>query len=73
MKKERKIKVTKDGPYIISGNLPIDKQIIGLGNENEPETWIQSNTLPTTESYALCRCGNSNYNPFCDGTHKTID
>jgi hypothetical protein len=30
-----KIMVTKDGPYLVSGGLPIDKQIIGIGKENE--------------------------------------
>jgi hypothetical protein len=33
-----KIMVTKDGPYLVSGGLSIDKQIIGVGKEGEPET-----------------------------------
>ncbi len=72
MKKDCRVKITKHGPYLVSGDLPLDKQIIGIGKENEPETWIQGNKLPTTESYALCRCGNSNNKPFCDGTHTKV-
>ena len=41
MKKNTKIKIIKDGPYLVSGGLPIDKQIIGIGKEGEPEKWIQ--------------------------------
>jgi hypothetical protein len=39
-KTETKIMITKDGPYLVSGGLPIDKQIIGIGKENEPDRWI---------------------------------
>jgi hypothetical protein len=34
MKKEAKVMITKDGPYLIFGGLPIDKQIIGIGEED---------------------------------------
>ncbi|MDQ1280175.1 MAG: Iron-binding zinc finger type [Thermoproteota archaeon] len=33
----RKIIVTKDGPYLVYGGMPIDKQIIGIGKEDELE------------------------------------
>ncbi len=67
-----KIMVTKDGPYLVSGSLPIDKQIIGIGKEGEPEKWIQGKKVPAGETCALCRCGESKSKPFCDGTHGKI-
>jgi hypothetical protein len=35
MKNEPKIKITKNGLYIIDGNLFLDKQIVGIGKDNE--------------------------------------
>jgi CDGSH-type Zn-finger protein len=67
-----KIMVTKDGPYLVSGGPPIDKQIIGIGKENEPDRWIQGKSVPAGETCALCRCGESKSKPFCDGTHGKI-
>lgn len=67
-----KIMITKDGPYLVSGRLPIDNQIIGIGEENEPDRWIYSKKLPSSETCALCRCGESENKPFCDGTHSKI-
>ncbi len=29
--------------------------------------------IPEGERLALCRCGQSETKPFCDGTHKVID
>lgn len=69
MKKDAKIMITKDGPYIVSGGLPIYKQIIGIGKENEPEKWIKGQRIPSGEPCTLCRCGESKNKPFCDGTH----
>jgi CDGSH-type Zn-finger protein len=72
MKKDAKIMITKDGPYIVSGGLPIDKQIIGIGKEKEPENWIKGKKVPSGEHCALCRCGKSKNKPFCDGTHGKV-
>jgi CDGSH-type Zn-finger protein len=70
---EKKVKVCTNGPYMVSGNVPLDKQIIGIGKENEPETWIQGEKYPQKEECGLCRCGKSKSKPFCDGTHASID
>jgi CDGSH-type Zn-finger protein len=67
-----KIMVTKDGPYLVSGGLSIDKQVIGIGKEGEPEKWIQGKKVPSGETCALCRCGESKSKPFCDGTHGKV-
>ena len=72
MTKETKIMITKDGPYLVSGGLPIDKQIIGIGEENEPENWIRGKKVPVEEPCALCRCGQSKNQPFCDGAHDKV-
>jgi CDGSH-type Zn-finger protein len=72
MKKDAKIMITKDGPYLVSGNLSIDKQIIAIGEEGEPEKWVKSKNVPSNQPCALCRCGQSKNKPFCDGMHAKV-
>jgi len=71
--KERKIVVSKNGPYLVSGSLPLGKEISELGKEGEPERWVKGKQYPAQESYALCRCGQSKNKPFCDGTHGSVN
>jgi CDGSH-type Zn-finger protein len=66
---EKKIKIVKDGPYLVSGSLPLGKDIEVIGSDGEPEKWAKGESLPLKENYALCRCGRSAAKPFCDGTH----
>lgn len=70
--KKAKVMVTKDGPYLVYGGLPIDKQIIGIGEDGEPDRWIQGKKIHYEETCALCRCGESGSKPFCDGTHAKV-
>ena len=72
MIKDSKIIVTKDGPYLILGNLPISKEIIVIGKEGKPERWIKGKKIIPTNLCSLCRCGESKNKPFCDGTHGKI-
>jgi CDGSH-type Zn-finger protein len=69
MKSNQKVCVTKDGPYLVSGSIPLAKEISVVGKSNEPEEWKKGKEYPKQESYALCRCGNSKNKPFCDGSH----
>jgi CDGSH-type Zn-finger protein len=71
-KDDKKIMITKDGPYLVSGNLPIDKQIIAIGEEGEPKKWVKGKNVPSNQPCALCRCGESKNKPFCDGTHAKV-
>ena len=64
-----KVKITKNGPYLVSGNLPLAKERSIIGEEGEPEFWKKGENYPKQEDYALCRCGNSKNKPFCDGSH----
>jgi CDGSH-type Zn-finger protein len=67
--KKGKIVVSKNGPYLVSGNLPLAREIAKVGSEGEPETWAKGRKYPAQKEYALCRCGRSKQKPFCDGTH----
>lgn len=65
------IKITENGPYIVTGNVPLSEKVItpkGAGYTLEP-----GRTLPQAETYALCRCGKSKNPPFCDGSHVACD
>jgi len=64
-----KVQVTKDGPYLVSGEVPLSRQTIGANAAGESVKWIEGETLPAQKSYALCRCGHSAKKPFCDGSH----
>lgn len=65
--KNAKIKILKNGPYIVTGNIPLsEKIIIQKDGMNE---YKEGRELPQAEEYALCRCGKSRNAPFCDGAH----
>ena len=67
-----KIKVSKDGPYLVSGGFPLQKQIIIADPDGTATEWQPSTKYAPQEKYALCRCGHSKNRPFCDGTHIKI-
>ena len=65
--KNVKIKILKDGPYMVTGKVPLcEKVIVPKGKTYEYE---EGGTFPVKEQYALCRCGKSKNPPFCDGAH----
>jgi CDGSH-type Zn-finger protein len=70
--KKAKIVISKNGPYLVSGKLPLQKEIIQIGAEGEPEKWGKGERFPDQENYALCRCGQSKNKPFCDGAHAQV-
>ena len=70
MTKAPKIKVTKDGPYLITGGIPLLRMIIDTDNYGDPLSWREIERYPQLESYTLCRCGKSLSKLFCDGNHK---
>jgi CDGSH-type Zn-finger protein len=67
-----KITVTKNGPYIVTGGVPLIQEEICNDDEGYSRTWRTTKTYPVQEQYALCRCGQSGNKPFCDGTHAKI-
>jgi CDGSH-type Zn-finger protein len=67
-----KVKVLKDGPYIVSGGAPLAEQIMCVDGEGQTHGWRQGREYPAQETYAICRCGRSHNSPFCDGTHTKV-
>ena len=69
-KAEVKVVVTKNGPYLVTGSVPMSEQTIAAAGNGDSEAWQESHPYPAQASYALCRCGQSKTKPFCDGAHK---
>jgi CDGSH-type Zn-finger protein len=67
---DQRIKITKNGPYLVSGGAPLLEQIIAHDADGMPHSWREGKRFPLRERYALCRCGKSATMPFCDGSHR---
>lgn len=66
------VRISTDGPYIVSGSLPLSKESIATNAGGESTAWTPRQTFPVQAQYALCRCGQSANKPFCDGSHKRV-
>ncbi len=62
--RERAIEVTQDGPYRVTGAIPLTDTAGG----DVPRAAGSSR-----EHFALCRCGQSQNKPFCSGMHWYVD
>jgi len=71
-KKDFKINVSKDGPYVVSGRIPVFTTTIECGGDGTPIRWVIGKALDTPEKCILCRCGQTNKKPFCDGSHVKV-
>jgi len=69
MNNEMRITVLPEGPYMVSGSVPLVVMAIVRNAQREAVGWKQLKELPLQETYALCRCGHSKNKPFCDGAH----
>lgn len=59
--REPMVTVSRNGPYFITGGIDL------IGDNIQ---WAEG---ASKEHYTLCRCGASNYKPFCDGMHRTVN
>jgi CDGSH-type Zn-finger protein/truncated hemoglobin YjbI len=62
--RERAIEVTQDGPYRVTGGIPVTD----AAGADVPRAAGSSR-----EHFALCRCGHSRNKPFCSGMHWYVD
>jgi CDGSH-type Zn-finger protein len=71
--KNCRIKVSKNGPYIVEGSVPISEQIIIADAEGTALEWREGKKYAQKDTCALCRCGQSKNKPYCDGSHIRVN
>ncbi len=69
MNEGKKIKVLKNGPYEVTGNIPIDHLQYAPNERGFSLEYQEMNKYSMEDMYHLCRCGMSNNKPCCDGSH----
>jgi CDGSH-type Zn-finger protein len=72
LENKMKIKIVKNGPYIVSGGVPLYEQIIVTDEAGHTKDLVDEKEFPLQNTYTLCRCGKSKNKPYCDGTHNDI-
>lgn len=65
--KDMKIKIMKDGPYIVTGDIPLSEKIIE--HDGKRYIYVDGREFERKKTYSLCRCGKSKIHPYCDGEH----
>jgi CDGSH-type Zn-finger protein len=65
----QRIEVMPHGPYEVSGDVPLQPKTILRSDRGEALTWSAGEELAHPQTYVLCRCGQSDNKPFCDGSH----
>lgn len=69
--KDMRIKIIKNGPYVVSGDIPLCEKII------EPKgngyVYKEGRKFTHSKTYSLCRCGKSTNHPYCDGKHQAAN
>ncbi len=73
IKTEQAIAVTENGPYHVTGGIPLVRVRKIPGERKGTFTeWEVYETIETEDEYWLCRCGASDNKPFCTGMHEKI-
>jgi len=67
-----KIKVMKDGPYMVYG-VPLKEEVIKNDAMGKADKWVETKKHFPDDIYLLCRCGKSTNKPFCTDSHAGFD
>ena len=73
IKTDQAIEVTENGPYHVTGAVPLVRVRKTPGERGSFSGWEPYETLETEDEYWLCRCGQSTNKPFCTGMHEKVN
>ncbi len=73
MAEEKKITVRPKGSYLVRGGIPLVRKSQVMSEHGEPLSWEKGEPISTDGNFRLCRCGQSNSKPFCDGNHTMVE
>ncbi|HZL07273.1 MAG TPA: CDGSH iron-sulfur domain-containing protein, partial [Coriobacteriia bacterium] len=68
-----RIRVTEDGPYEVTGGVPLVRCEIVANEDGESIGWEETAEIGAGDAYLLCRCGLSSDKPFCDFSHLAAE
>jgi CDGSH-type Zn-finger protein len=60
------IEVQANGPYVVTGSVPLVRVHAVQTDQGEPVAWEVDESIDAPENYHLCRCGNCTNNPFAN-------
>ena len=69
---QQQITVRPNGPYLVRGGIPLVRKSQVMSEYGEPLAWQDDGSVDSPDVYRLCRCGQSNSKPFCDGSHTML-
>jgi len=70
MAADPEIQVTPNGPYRVTGGVPLVRMRPVVNAEGVKVDWERGSELPGDGVVELCRCGRSATMPFCDGSEQ---
>lgn len=59
----KRIKVLRNGPYLVEGSVPLYEEVIVTDEEGHTREFVERRQFPLKERYVLCRCGASGDKP----------
>jgi CDGSH-type Zn-finger protein len=69
---EMSITVSKDGPYVVTGEMTVAEQHIVPDAAGMSVEWREGKKFDHPSTFKLCRCGHTKNKPFCDASHKKV-